>query len=261
MVDLPEPVGPVTSTAPYERRKPSSNITSPWLDMPSWSRPISAWVLSRIRMTTPSPSTWGMVTTRRSIAWPSTVSDTRPSCGTRFSAMSRLAMIFTREIVPGTIRRGMCVLSRSTPSTRKRTRMSRPSGSKWMSEAPSSTPWAMIEFTSLITGASSADSRISVTSASSSSPSLTAAATASSSLLMRPIRPWMSSAEPTTGITSWPVISFRSSSASTFDGSAIATSSEPPSSNPIGTDPSRRAAAGLIRLSAATSVLNTDRST
>ena len=161
-MDLPEPVGPVTSTAPYERRKPSSNITSPWLDMPSWSSPISAWVLSRIRMTTPSPSTWGIVTTRRSIEWPSTVSDTRPSCGTRFSEMSRLAMIFTREIVPGTIRRGMCVLSRSTPSTRKRTRMSRPSGSKWMSDAPSSTPWAMIEFTSLITGASSADSRTSV---------------------------------------------------------------------------------------------------
>ena len=95
----------------------------------------------------------------------------------------------------------------------------------------------MIELTSLITGASSADSRISVTSASSSSPSLTAAATASSSLLMRPIRPWMSSTAPTTGSTSWPVISLRSSSASTFDGSAIATSSVPSSSKPIGTDP------------------------
>ena len=61
------------------------------------------------------------------MACPSTVSDTRPSCGTRFSAMSRLAMIFTRETVPATMRRGMWVLSRSTPSTRKRTRMSRPS--------------------------------------------------------------------------------------------------------------------------------------
>ena len=79
-------------------------------------------------------------------------------------------MIFTRETVPATMRRGMWVLSRSTPSTRKRTRMSRPSGSKWMSEAPSSTPWAMIEFTSLITGASSAVSRTSATSSISSSP-------------------------------------------------------------------------------------------
>ena len=60
------------------------------------------------------------------------------------------------------MRRGMVVVSRSTPSTRKRTRISRPSGSKWMSEAPSSTAWAMIELTSLMTGASSADSRISV---------------------------------------------------------------------------------------------------
>ena len=45
--------------------------------------------------------------------------------------------------------------------------MSRPSGSKWMSEASSSTACAMIELTSFMTGASSADSRISVTSASS----------------------------------------------------------------------------------------------
>ncbi len=164
-------------------------------------------------------------------------------------------MIFTRETVPATMRRGMWVLSRSTPSTRKRTRMSRPSGSKWMSEAPSSTPWAMIEFTSLITGASSAVSRTSATSSISSSPCFTAAATASSSLLMRPIRPWMSSIPATTGRTSWPVISFRSSSASTFDGSDIATSRCPPSSKPIGTDPSRRAAGGLMRFSAATSVL------
>ena len=60
-------------------------------------------------MTMPSPSTRGMVTTRVSIACPSTVSDTRPSCGTRFSAMSRSAMIFTREIVPAIMRRGIWV--------------------------------------------------------------------------------------------------------------------------------------------------------
>ena len=48
-------------------------------------------------------------------------------------------MIFTRETTPGTIRRGIVVVSESTPSTRKRTRMSRPAGSKWMSEAASST--------------------------------------------------------------------------------------------------------------------------
>ena len=145
-------------------------------------------------------------------------------------------MIFTRETTPATIRRGIVVVSRSTPSTRKRTRMSRPSGSKWMSEAPSSTAWAMIELTSLITGASSADSRMSVIEApSSSSSSSTASATASSRRLMRAISPAMSSGEATTGRTSWPVISFRSSSASTFDGSTIATSRAPSSSKPIGT--------------------------
>ena len=180
----------------------SSELVS---DMPSKSSPMSACDLSRMRITIPSPSTRGIVTTRVSIAWPSTVSDTRPSCGTRFSAMSRLAMIFTRETVPAIMRFGIWVVSRSTPSTRKRTRISRPSGSKWMSDAPSSTAWAMIELTSLMTGASSADSRISVTSASSSSPSRTASATASSSRLMRVIRPLMSSGDATTARTSRPV--------------------------------------------------------
>ncbi len=170
-------------------------------------------------------------------------------------------MIFTREITPASMRRGIWVESRSTPSTRKRTRMSRPSGSKWMSEAPSSTAPAISELTSLMTGAFSADSRISATSARSSSPSETASATASSSLFMRPIRPWMSSAEATTGRTSWPVISFRSSSASTFDGSAIATISAPSSPIPIGTAVKRRAACTLIRLSAEMSALKMPRST
>ena len=65
----------------------------------------------------------------------------------------------------------------------------------------------------------------------------------------------MSSGEATTGRTSLPVISFRSSSASTFDGSDIATIRMPASSKPIGTAPSRRAACGVIEFSAPTSVL------
>ena len=51
---------------------------------------------------------------------------------------------------------------------------------------------------------------------------------------MREIRAVTSSAVATTGRSSCPVSSLRSSSASTFDGSAIATSSTP-SSKPIGT--------------------------
>ena len=56
--------------------------------------------LSRMRMTTDSPRTTGRVATRRSTWRPSTVSPMRPSCGTRCSAMSRSAMIFTRETRP-----------------------------------------------------------------------------------------------------------------------------------------------------------------
>ena len=51
-------------------------------------------------MTAPSPWTLGSVTTRRSTWRLSIVSPTRPSWGSRFSAMSRSDMIFTREITP-----------------------------------------------------------------------------------------------------------------------------------------------------------------
>ena len=113
-----------------------------------------------------------------------------------------------------------------------------------------------------MTGASSADSRMSVIDApSSSSSSSTASATASSSRLMRPIRPAMSSGEATAGRTSWPVMSLRSSSASTFAGSAMATSRAPSSPNPIGTASKRRAAWGVIRFTADRSGRYTCRST
>jgi hypothetical protein len=72
---------------------------------------------------------------------------------------------------------------------------------------------------------------------------------------MRPIRPAMSSCDATTGRTSRPVISFMSSSASTLEGSDMATSSAPSSSNPIGAAPKRRAACTVIRFTAATSGL------
>ena len=74
-----------------------------------------------------------------------TLTATRPSCGTRFSAMSSSLMILIREITPATIRRGTRAASLSTPSTRKRTRMSFSSISKWTSDAPSVTAWPRIE--------------------------------------------------------------------------------------------------------------------
>ena len=54
-------------------------------------------------------------------------------------------MILIREITPATIRRGTRAASLSTPSTRKRTRMSFSSISKWTSDAPSVTAWPRIE--------------------------------------------------------------------------------------------------------------------
>ena len=71
-------------------------------------------------------------------------------------------MILMREITPATIRFGTRAVSCSTPSTRKRMRISPSSGSKWMSEAPSATAWPRMLLTSLMTGPSSAEARMSV---------------------------------------------------------------------------------------------------
>ena len=140
-------------------------------------------------------------------------------------------MILIREMTPGTMRLGTVISSVRTPSTRIRTRSSESArplssdlGSKWMSDAPRSAASAMIEWTNLMTGASSADSRRSTTSsgAAPSSPSSTASCTASSNLFIREIRFWMSSAAATAGLTSRWVSSEMSSAASTLAGSDIA---------------------------------------
>ena len=159
VVDLPDPVGPVTSTAPCASRNARSKVSRSASAMPSLCSSTTTLSLSSTRITIDSPCTLGSVTTRRSTWRPSTLSPTRPSCGRRRSAMSSSAMIFTREITPRAIRRGTVVTSLSTPSTRKRTRRSRPSGARWMSEAPRSTACATIWLTSLMTGASCAFSR------------------------------------------------------------------------------------------------------
>ena len=73
-------------------------------------------------------------------------------------------MILMRETTPATIRRGTVVTSASTPSTRKRTRISRPSGSRWMSDAPLLDRLGDDRVDELDDGRSSADSRRSTTS-------------------------------------------------------------------------------------------------
>ena len=74
--------------------------------MPSSSSVRSACSLSRMRIVAPSPRWVGRVVIRRSTLRPSTLTLTRPSWGTRFSAMSSSLMILTREITPETIRFG-----------------------------------------------------------------------------------------------------------------------------------------------------------
>ena len=72
-------------------------------------------------------------------------------------------MILIRDTSPEARRRGTVAESTTTPSIRKRTRMSPSRGSKWMSEAPRATASAITERTSLTTGASSAEARSSIT--------------------------------------------------------------------------------------------------
>ena len=107
----------------------------------------------------------GRVVTRRSMRRSSTLTPTRPSWGTRFSAMSSSLMILMRETTPATMRFGTRAVSWSTPSIRKRIRISSSSGSKWMSDAPSATACPRMLLTSLITGPSWAEARRSVISA------------------------------------------------------------------------------------------------
>ena len=197
---------------------------------------------SRMRSTTDSASTSGSTTTRRSMWRPSIVRPMRPSWGRRRSAMSRFARILIRETTELTIRLGTCAASSITPSTRKRTWKPSVSGSKWTSDAPCSTAWAMIERTSLMVGASSADSRSSTRSSAVGCSSFsTASSTAPSRLDMRPTAVRMSSREATTGMIERPVIIARSSIARTLDGFAIATRSWPSLAKPIGSTSSRRA--------------------
>ena len=85
-----------------------------------------------------------MIAMRRSSGLPWKRIDTRPSCGARRSAMSRLPMIFSRLMTPSCICFGISATGRVTPSIRARTIMSSSCGSKWMSEAPSSIACASV---------------------------------------------------------------------------------------------------------------------
>ena len=153
---LPDPVGPVISTSPCGSDSARSNASRSWS-----ARPISAIVLAfsaslrGSRITTVSPCIVGIDETRVSASCRSRRMRPRPSCGLRRSEMSMPDRILMREISGPWIGLGTMVISRSSPSMRKRTWTSRSCGSMWMSEARLCRASPMIALTSRTTGASS----------------------------------------------------------------------------------------------------------
>src|SRR5467141_1722569 len=93
-----------------------SMIWSCALSMPISTRSSSTVFLSRRRITTRSPYTVGVVERRMSMSRPASFTRMRPSCGSRFSAILRPPMIFTREMMEFWKRLGGRITSCSTPS-------------------------------------------------------------------------------------------------------------------------------------------------
>ena len=120
VVDLPEPVGPVTRSAPVGRVTICDSVSRISSASPSSSSVGGFFDLSSRRMTTDSPSTVGRVATRMSSMRPAAaaLSEMRPSCGFRRSAMSSFASTFRRVVTPAAIRLGIRCTSWSTPSMR-----------------------------------------------------------------------------------------------------------------------------------------------
>ena len=98
-VDLPEPVGPVTSTIPCGAARVRVTFSSSSSVRPS-SRIESGfdfWL--RRRKLTLSPYIVGKVEMRMSSSVSPAPNEMRPSCGRRFSEMLSFAMILRREMI------------------------------------------------------------------------------------------------------------------------------------------------------------------
>ena len=123
VVDLPEPVGPVTSRAPVGLRTIASSVSRIASESPSSVNVGGRRDLSRRRITTPSPSTVGSTATRMSSGRPATpaASEIRPSCGLRRSAMSSFASTLSRVVTAEASRFGSRCISWRIPSIRMRT--------------------------------------------------------------------------------------------------------------------------------------------
>ena len=160
MVDLPLPVGPVTSSRPCGRTAIRSTRVKRSLSKPSEARSnLPATVGSSRRRAKDSPYSVGRVATLTSMSRPSALIWMRPSCGNRRSAMSSLAISLRRETTAASKLRGGALRSSNTPSMRTRTRNTPSNGSRWMSLADSSSASAIRALTYRITGASDAMSR------------------------------------------------------------------------------------------------------
>ena len=118
VVVLPLPVGPVTSRMPCGWSIWFFQIVISFSAKPRSSNATQIERLSRIRSTHFSPVAVGSVLMRKSILRLCTMARIRPSCGRRRSAISRLAMIFRREMMAACIVCGGFIDSNSTPSIR-----------------------------------------------------------------------------------------------------------------------------------------------
>ena len=150
-----------------------------------------------MRITASSPCIDGMIETRKSIVRPFTRSRKRPSCGTRFSAMSSSDITLSRLTIVS-----WCFLSSgssagcSTPSMRYLTITSRSFVSMWMSEARRSMAPSTSESTRRTIGLSAGSSFSSIAAVSSSATSCSRSPSLACSSSISPPR-WRRSAAAT----------------------------------------------------------------
>ena len=101
VVVLPLPVGPVMIRMPSGRASIRLSVLSTCLGSLIWSRLMMDFSRSRIRSTMFSPWMVGCVATRKSIGRPLRVSEMRPSCGARVSAIFIPLITLMRTAMPG----------------------------------------------------------------------------------------------------------------------------------------------------------------
>ncbi len=147
VVVLPLPVGPTTRKSPYGFRSMDISDIMICCGIYKESRDRSPLRGSRIRSSTFSPSTVGIVENRKSTAVSFIRKAQVPSCGVRVTAISSPDMIFSRLTTWGTCTAGSSENSCRAPSLRNRTRMPDDIGSKWISLAWPSTAVCMMDWT------------------------------------------------------------------------------------------------------------------